>query len=383
MSIFKARYGKALIGVCFILMAIYLGAGWQSQKDWHTQYNYLHSDEFVYDYTNHPSYYVKSYDGEKEIPYESMDDYRQDVLTIGKTRDDTETYYYNDFNFSLSIFVLPLLFVFGFLTFFVDYRTNFTRFLLSLPFQRKEIFRKKIVFVLVPIIGALTVGIVGNFLLRIMMIDSHYFLIPLSKLLLSGISTLVTNLLVFATGLLCGILLGNLVAAPLSIIFILFLAAQGNYFYSSCRMLFSLLVSNGATDYYTPFNLWVAWPEGVSYPIWIYLLYGFFILLMLILSEKIFLRLSLDNEGDYVTVPAFRAPTYWLMSIGTWLYLLMISYFPHDLYNVHLYDDSNESYQGLIIRAILLLFVCIIISLLMVYPKELMNWWHKRRNKLA
>ena len=74
MSIFKARYGKALIGVCLIVMAIYLGAGWQSQKDWYSQYDYLYSEEFVYDYTNHPSYYGKGYDGEKEIPYESIDD---------------------------------------------------------------------------------------------------------------------------------------------------------------------------------------------------------------------------------------------------------------------------------------------------------------------
>lgn len=383
MSIFKARYGKALIGVCFILMAIYLGAGWQSQKDWHTQYNYLHSDEFIYDYTNHPSYYVKSYDGEKEIPYESMDDYRQDVLTIRKTTDTNDTQMFDNFSFPQSDLILITLFISGFLLFFVDYRTNFTRFLLSLPAHKKEIVRKKMLFISLPIFGALSLGIVGNCLIRTMMIDTSYFTIPLTDMFLSGFSTLLTNLLVFFIGLFFGIALGNLVSGPISVLFILYLSAAGPYFYNSFYQLIHLIFTGNEVSY-PDFSLTIDWPEGSTYVWWVYLLYILSMLMIVLLVEKIFLHLSMDNEGDYVTVPALRTPVYWIMSIGTWFYLMITSYFPHQFFYIQLYPDGHyASYQSLMIKSLLLLVLCIVISLLMVYPKELMNWWHKRRNKLA
>ncbi|WP_312541902.1 ABC transporter permease [Enterococcus sp.] len=382
-QIFKERYGKTLIGACLILIAIYLGAGWQSQKDWHTQYNYLYSDEFIYDYTNHPSYYVKSYDGEKEIRYESIDAYRQDVLTIGKNHDGNDTYFYNDFSYAQPQLILLTLFILGFLAFFVDYRTNFTRFLLTLPVQKKTLFRKKIGFVSLAISVALLIGIVGNCLIRSLMIDQSYFMIPIANLLLSGLSTFFTNILVFMVGLFLGISLGNLVTGPLSVLFVLFLSTIGSNFYSSFRLLYSLAFLNGKEDVYAPFSLWIAWPEGRYYDWWVYLLYAGLFLLLFVVMEKVFLALSLDNEGEYVTVPFLRAPAYWIMALGTWFYLFMANYYPHDFFYIKLYDDFSETYQGIIFRSLLLLFVCLIISLLMVYPKALMGWWHKRRNKLT
>ena len=46
-NIFKERYGKLLIGFCFVLLLMYLGDGWQSQKAWHQQEHYLTSEEFI------------------------------------------------------------------------------------------------------------------------------------------------------------------------------------------------------------------------------------------------------------------------------------------------------------------------------------------------
>lgn len=381
MQIFKRRYGKALIGVCLLIAALYLGTGWQSQKDWHNQYTYLYSDEFVDEYTNHPNYYVKSYDGEKEILYDSIDDYRQDMLTIKKSTDESEMNY-NNFSYAQSEILLVFLFIAGFLVFFVDYRTNFTRFLLSLPAYKKEIFLKKILFILLPIIGTLAIGLIGNCLIRVGMIGQPYFAVSLSDMLLSGLSTLFTNLLVFVVGMFFGIALGNLISGPLSILFILFLSTMGSYFYSSCYQLYHLIFT-GDQDAYPSFTLWIDWPEGISYKWWAYLLYAFLIILLLVLAEKIFLRLSLDNEGDYVTVPALRSTAYWLMALGTWFYLTMSNYIPHRFFYINLYEDYHDTYQGIIIGLVMMLLFCLVISLLMVYPKALMNWWHKRRNKIA
>lgn len=115
-NIFKERYGKLLIGFCFVLLLMYLGDGWKSQKAWHQQERYLTSEEFIKDFNENREYYVKSYKGETPVYFDSATEYRDAVLTISNESPD-EIYYNRPYMTTMNQFVIVFLFIWGFLSF--------------------------------------------------------------------------------------------------------------------------------------------------------------------------------------------------------------------------------------------------------------------------
>lgn len=233
-NIFKERYGKLLIGFCFVLLLMYLGDGWQSQKAWHQQERYLTSEEFIKDFNENREYYVKNYKGETPVYFDSATEYRDAVLTISNESPD-EIYYNRPYMTTMNQFVIVFLFIWGFLSFFVDGRNNFNRFLFALPFSRKHVFHKKLLFIGLPLTACLVLGLLGHILIEYTMIPARYLAVPLQDVLLSALSTLATNLLVFAAGLLLGVLLGNLFTGVLSVFFTISLGSMGYSFFQCTR----------------------------------------------------------------------------------------------------------------------------------------------------
>lgn len=378
-NLFKERYGKLLIGFCFVVLFMYISAGWQSQKAWHQQERYLASEEFIKDFNENREYYVKSYNGETPVYFDSAAEYRDAALTINKEYSD-EIYYNHPYMTTMNQFVIVFLFLIGFLSFFVDGRTHFNRFLFALPFSRKQVFRKKLLFIGLPLTACLLLGLLGHILIEYAMIPARYLAVPLQDVLLSALSTLATNLLVFATGLLLGVLLGNLFTGVLSVFFTISLGSMGYSFFQCTREFFSF-VFLGHGDFLLPFQTWIDWPQGYVYPWWLLLLYLGLSGWLILAAEKVFSKISLENDGDYLTIPKLRAPVYWLLSLGTWFYLSMISYYPLEIFYRDLYEGYDVSLWNIALRLGLLLVACLFISLLLVYPKALMNWWYKRKNK--
>ncbi len=119
-QIYCQRYGKLLLGFCLILVLIYAGMGWDTQRSWHNQKNYFDSEEFKKDFQEHPDYYIKDYNGEKPVYYSSIDEYKDENLLIYNRpvpESNGQDTYIANFNTSGAYFILPLLFVFGFLSF--------------------------------------------------------------------------------------------------------------------------------------------------------------------------------------------------------------------------------------------------------------------------
>lgn len=374
-QIYCQRYGKLLLGFCLILVLIYAGMGWDTQRSWHNQKNYFDSEEFKKDFQEHPDYYIKDYNGEKPVYYSSIDEYKDENLLIYNSpvpESNGQDTYIANFNTSGAYFILPLLFVFGFLSFFIDQKTNFNRFLFSLPFKKRQIFRQKAVFLFAPVSFALIIGILSNICIRYLMIPSEYFQIPLSDLFASGVGTFVGNLAVTAIGSFLGVLLGNLFFGPLTIVLIFFLMSGFYSFYYNLQEFLSFFFY-GKGGHLVLNNLWNDWPNGLPVNWWAVFATLLLSLLLIAAAQEVFARISLENDGDYLTVPAFRLPVFLVMAISTWFYLINMNWLLVQLY----YDDFSQTRT--IVSICIYLVVCLVVSFLLVYPKAIKKWWHARR----
>jgi hypothetical protein len=368
-NIYKQRYGKLLLGLCLFLLLIYIGFGWLSQQSWHSQKDYYNSEHFEKDFKNHPKYYVEYSIGEKTVSDSLIKEYVDQQLTITNKPDRN---IYGNYTTSGAYLILPLLFIFGFLSFFVDQKTNFTRFLFSLPYSRRQLFRQKIISLLVPVGLSLAIGILGNILIRYLMIPADYFQIPLTDLFASGIATFVGNLTVTTIGFLLGVLLGNLFFGPISIVVLFFLMGGFYSFFYNLQEFFSYLFF-GTGTYRISQIIWNTWPEGEPSAWWatlsLFVIAGVFVLA----AQEVFARISLENDGDYLTVPALRLPAFLVMCLGTWFYLLNMNGILRYFY----FSDYNHA--SLVTQIIVYFVICVTISFLLIYPKVIKNWWHTRR----
>lgn len=377
-NIYYQRYGKIMIGVLLIFAFIYLGSAWSSQKSWHQQYNYLHSEKFQREYEQHPEYYVKEYDGEKEVYYTSFKEYTEDVSHVfikDSSSENEEIQYHDRFSPNIGGFVLILLLILGFLLFFIDQKMNFNRFLFSLPCTRKKLFWEKIRSLFLPFIIGLFLCMMGNILIRYFMIPQPYMNISFSALFLSVLSSFSLNVFILCLGIFFGVLLGNLVFGPLSIFFGLFIISNTFYsFWYSCRLIIAYVQGKDIENIqYEYSNFLVTWPNGNSNN---WLAFGLFLFLglaFLFLSQKVFSGISMENDGDYLTVPKLRLPFFFFLAFGTFFYFEMAFGFFAS------YIQGYESLLQASIFSLTLLLICLVSAGLLIYFHSLKLWWSSKQ----
>ncbi len=71
-------------------------------------------------------------------------------------------------------------------------------------------------------------------------------------------------------------------------------------------------------------NLWNDWPNGLPVNWWAVFATLLLSLLLIAAAQEVFARISLENDGDYLTVPAFRLPVFF--SDGHWYLVLLDQY---------------------------------------------------------
>lgn len=140
------------------------------------------------------------------VPYKSYKDYRDTTLvfynsfSIYELRPDIKTImkaenYSNKIPYSPSfgrfylgtalLFIVPLA---GFLLFFIDQKTGFNQFLFSLGVSRKDLFKKKLLYVALPFLLSILVGQSLYALLIHTLIPAPYMNATLGQLFTSVIS---------------------------------------------------------------------------------------------------------------------------------------------------------------------------------------------------
>lgn len=373
-KIYRQRYGKLLLGVCVVLTLIYLGIGWVAQHSWHEQKDYYESEEFLKDFRNNPDYYIKHYNEENPTYYLSAEEYKNTNLLIYNSSVISNNRYdviSSKFNISGSKYTFSLLFLLGFLSFFIDQKTNFNRFLFSLPFNRRTIFQKKIIFLLTPVSLALTIGILANIFIRYLMIPHEYFQIPVFSLLASGVSHFIVSMVIIAFGVLLGVILGNILWGLISLGIIFMLMSRFyDFLYNLQEFLSFLFLGNGDRLIFS--NLWSEWPDGVPVSTGAGIGALVIFLGLILAAQEAFNNISLENDDDYLTIPTIRKPVFFVLGISVWFYLVNLNGMLVSLYY------KNPSEKRTIVFLFIYLILCLMINFVLIYFKVIKNLWHSR-----
>lgn len=397
-SLYYQRYGKSLIALMLIFFGLYLYNSIDGVRAWHNEYDYLHSEEFVTsDYYNN-QWNIKDYDdNNKPIYYESIDDYRNERLMtynyfeafystyaemnatsdyISEIKVTEPAYQAGNVYYSYYVSNQPLallIFILGFLLFFVDQKTNFNRFLFSLSVRRKTLFAGKLLYLAGPFILVIGLGILGNILIHRYGIPQPYMNATWMQLLQSGLSHWIFTIFLLCSGILLGVTLGNIVFGPLSILLGLFVLAQVTpyLFFSNLNVILTYFFP----DTRLPMTdaIFLIWPGKTSTPWYILLILVLLSALFVFLAERIFRQVSIEDDGDYVTSPSLRLPVFLTMFISTCFFftLTMISW--------DLVFNPVEEYT-VIYELIIITITTFICSYLLVYARSIRKWLIAKRD---
>src|SRR5699024_7864354 len=212
-KILMKRYKVALIILSAFFVVAYSLTSANNVSNWRSEQKYYASEEFQKEFTEHPEFYAKGYDEAKEevIPYDSLEEFQKDMLTQYKyaqhyyfdytssgytdpaMSDDLDTLidtsyqmgtYYEGSSMIGAFMVIAALLT-GFLLFFIDQKSNFNRFLFSLPISRKKLFSAKLTNLVLPLIASFAIGIFLHVLIEYLGIPSPYINATFAHLLYS------------------------------------------------------------------------------------------------------------------------------------------------------------------------------------------------------
>lgn len=387
-KVYDARYKIPLLILFFGFLIFYLGSGISHVNNWKNMKNYFESEEFIDAYNENPEHYSIGYDYEKEqeIYPKNIEEYQtrslqvfQQGFIMNYPNSFTESiekeylpgvYYWNSFGAELLTLSAFILFLIGFGLFFIDLKTNYNQFLFSLSWTKKAIFRGKIIYFVLPLLGSLALGTLGNLLISYTFIPAKYLNASFLQLLYSGFSHWSFLVFALAGGLLLGTLLGNLVLGPLTVGLVLFSLMTTSDLYNQIVQL---------TQHYTGKNIWfdfralfVSIPGKTSSPWFALLLFFGLAFFAIFLAEKVYQQISLENNGRMLTVPSLRLPVFITLTVLSSLWFVL----PFSGWNYHvIYREGNYAFS--ILPTIIVFTACLLTSFLLVYIDEIPKRWNR------
>ena len=410
-EIYKQRYGKVVWFLMALFIVLPIISSMNTTSNWISQNNYYRSNEFVSDYQAHPENYAKAFyfdektQKETMILYDSIEEYRADNLafyasytdrylaTYQEQRDNRMTIqadenqkaekdsyqrgtsYSSQWRYTnFSLFILIACAFIGFLCFFVDQKTSFNQFLFSLPVNRKTLFSQKLRQVIAPVIGSLLLGSLLQNLIVYWRIPHEYIHATLAQLLYSAISYTVLAFVVLVVGLFFGILLGNLVFAPLALVIGFYLLVMCSYpFYDGLNSVVTYLFPQ--MHFLQLSGLIVLEPGKTGSPIWMLCCLLLFSLFILWLARRLYQKISLEHDGEFILVPQVKAMTAILLFIGWNGYFTIGNVFAPIFFTGSTLSIDNVVWLGIQIVSTFL------VSYGLVYTGDLRKRWNRRQYK--
>ncbi|HIY56661.1 MAG TPA: hypothetical protein H9829_00455 [Candidatus Tetragenococcus pullicola] len=402
-KILMKRYKVALIILSAFFVVAYSLTSANNVSNWRSEQKYYASEEFQKEFTEHPEFYAKGYDEAKEevIPYDSLEEFQKDMLTQYKyaqhyyfdytssgytdpaMSDDLDTLidtsyqmgtYYAGTSMIGAFMVIAALLT-GFLLFFIDQKSNFNRFLFSLPISRKKLFSAKLTNLVLPLIGSFAIGIFLHVLIEYLGIPAPYINATFPQLLYSGFSHFLLMVLALCLGIALGTLLGNIIFGPIAVVLaILLLLTFNDLFYVGFADLLSWLFPN--IRLLTPRALFILNLGKTSAPWYMLLAVVLASILFIVIAKRIFLHVSMENDGDFLTVPTYKKPMFWTLFLFTsiWGNISLINWYA--IANPSFYE--NFSYHPLP-TFLTVTLLCLLASTVLIYFHEIRKWWIERR----
>lgn len=389
-SIFAERYKKVLIAACLLVIGVGFFNAVIQNNQWKEVYNDPNAKASFEENRNEITYW----DDEKEenVPYASYQEYRNSQLLFYgynmpyPKRIDASDYassisyqsrFFSYFSTALSL-IVPLI---GFLFFFVDQKTGFNQFLFSLGTSRKELFKKKIIYIAVPFLLAILVGQSLYALLIHTLIPAPYMNATLGQLFTSVISNFSLLFLRFCASIFIGSMVGNLFFGPLTLgVFLFLMNLLPESIYSAGDIIKLAIGSNGQWFPRTLFVDFVGKTGGSMWANGVFILLG---LLLMIWSYRKYSSLSLENDNAYLLHKESRVPVWCLMTVFT-SFILNISIFDPWLsfLSRKIFEHANDSISGPILANIVVTLIVGCICAIVVFFHEAASKFTKTFDKL-
>ena len=318
--IYRLRYRRVLFWLGIFLVGIYLFSGFSSQRQWHAQRDYLYSSEFTYIPEMGQQYDLE---GNPTNTLTKTEYVKENLRFFVSEQIDGQTRNYQMYQTNLLLNLMPfVMMILGFLVFFLDQKGQFNRFLFSLPFSRKRIYLEKLGRVVLPILLVVALGIFLYDLILYTMIPTPYLNATIGALVMGGISHFITLLLAFSFGSFLGVSLGNAISGTFFLLLVAYTLLSTLWtFYSNLITLFS-------TQSSVLLEKWlVYYPGNVSATIPALGINLLLSLCLFILSYVVFKSISMEEEGEFLTVGCARHWYFVISSLLSIAYLMITSSF--------------------------------------------------------
>lgn len=370
------RYWKFLALIAVLVIGAYVIEGSNSVQYWKVENNYLQTkeaeDDFVENYASadpeqeHYEYYnrvTKKY--EKTTNFEV---YRQDRLNYFN-EDDT---YYGLYTYGSSFYQENTFYFFviaavvGFLLFFFDMKSHFNTLLFSSQYSRPKIYWSKYLVVGGSLLLSVLLGKLYVLLTIKSGIPSEYFNGEMSLLVTSVLAGTCVIGLVFLISSFAGLILGEWVTGVLTL-FGFYISLS--FFFEAIAELEEVfkyyVLGYALTEDYSRVlsdHLFVAGLNNRAIPTSSFLVYLLIALVLLISGQKLFAKVTLENNNKYLVFANLRRPT--LIIFMLYCTILVAGFGS----SYHLYAEHEVfNFWGWLLKIILAGIVSYLIGSLTIY----------------
>lgn len=353
-SIFVERYKKVLIAACLLLIGVGVFNAVIQNNQWRSLYHDPNSRERFEKYRDEFTYWDE--EKEESVPYTSYQEYRDSQLlfytsylpyskSLRASDYSSGTSYQSHFTTYFNSALLLLVPLIGFLLFFIDQKTGFNQFLFSLGASRKELFKKKIIYLAIPVLLSILVGQSLYALLIHSLIPAPYMNATLGQLFTSVISNFSLLFFLFCSSAFIGSMVGNIFFGPLTLaVFLLLRSWLPNSIYS---LVDNIKLARGTIN--KPFSrtLFVDFVGKMGGSIWANVILVLFGLFLMFWAYKKYQSLSLENDNAYILHKESRWSIWWLMTLFTSFILNLNVFDPWSNFLIRkIFEHVNESIIG-------------------------------------
>ncbi|MGG5368702.1 ABC transporter permease [Enterococcus sp. AZ196] len=399
-SIYLERYKKVLIAACILIIGSCLFNVIIQNNQWENAYSDPNDKEF---YEVHKES-LTSWDNEKmkEMPFTSYRDYRQRKLTfygigspgsfytqegvtfeiLSKASNYSNKFpYASNFSYRSEAFLLFFIPLTGFLLFFIDQKTGFNQFLFSLGISRKDLFKKKILYIALPLLISLLVGQSLYAILIHTIIPAPYMNATLGQLITSVVSNFCLLFFMFSSSAFIGAMVGNTVFGPLTwAVYWWMMLSFPNSAYSMGNIIYAAKQISHKQFSETLFVYSVGKMGGHW---WMNVLFILLSSLLIFWIFKKYQTISLENDNAYLLHKESRWPIWGIMTIFT-SFILNTSFFDPWLYffSKKNYEQVDVSISDPILTNVVITLIVGCVCAILIFSRKFFKVLSGAFNKL-
>ena len=368
------RYWKYLLLVVIVISGMVFMDTFSGIKNWQAvEQNQSRPEEREYfetrlkdDDTEVPgkiAYYdFKS--GEEKFT-DSFEEYNKSELQFTVRSYNTVGYAVNRFYTENSFYLVIIMMIVGFLSFFLDLKTHFNTLLFSSRFTRKDIFiRKKVLISGTLLVTLLLTKLISVWTLKLA-IPSEYFLVDMGPMMISVVTSTITLMAVYEIFAFAGMIMGEWVTAIGTLVAFWISLALANEAIDSLIVMFKHYI----LGYSMAQSSWlgsgfVTYLNDSPFDMKNVMLLLVVIVILIISAAYLYNKMGLENNNEYLVFNGLKRPVQWVMMS----YITII--FATAGITDHLYvSDIKFSWIGFALKIVFGLVLSYLLSQGLVYRK--------------